>query len=381
MARIGIDGTALAPDGKGISRYLFEILWALSELPVHHDFYIFVNRNAPRLELPNHPRFHYVPVRIPSSLVWEQFLMPGMAGKFTLHLFHTPLDRIPLFLKIPVIMYLFETPDVRNRLLHSEERSVYDRLSRTLTKGLFPRSLKKAARILVSSQSTGTDLETRYHVHPDKIRLVYPGANSVFCPASSGERDRIRLSLDLPEGYLLHFSSDDPRDNTLTVLEAYAKAGEALSDLVPLVIGGTIRRFRERLLEKAKQLQILDRIKLTGFKRGKELVRLYQGATAYFDPSLFEGFGFQVAEAMACGLPVITSNVSSLPELVPDGTLTAPPLDVASFSAALVRVFSDRALAKQMSEKSLLESKKFSWKRHAEETIQVFDEVLGNHAG
>lgn len=376
MATVGIDATRLVPGGKGLARYLFEYLWALKDAPGDHRYVIFLSAEKETLPIPRHPQFQYISVSIRFSLTWELLVLPTMIRKFKLDLLHTPSDRLPFFANVPIVMYLFETPDVRNRLLASVEPSPYQRISRKLIQVLFPKSLKKAVRIMVSSKSTAYDLESVYGVPKSKLRVIYLAANSKFRPVSIEERNRIRHSLGFSEGYVLHFSSDDPRDNTSTVLTAYAKAHRALDGIVPLVIGGGIRKFRERYVEEARQLGIADLIRWAGFQSEEALVELYQGASAYFDPSLFEGFGLQVTEAMACGLPIITSNSSSLPELVGNAAFTASPLDADSFAGALVRTLADHALARQMSEGSLRESQKFSWKRHASETLEVYDEVL-----
>lgn len=375
MARIGIDGTAIDTEGKGVSRYLCEFLGALKNSPGSHDYVIFLNSRNDLPPLPAHPRFEYVRLPVFSSFVWEQLMAPRQIKIHHLDLFHTLFDRVPFLTDIPILLYLFEIPDYRMKLSNGKMPSIRKRIAEGLIRRFFPKSLKKASRIMVSSMSTGQDLQIHYRVPPEKIRLVYPGINSSFVPAHPKETSELRFRFSAPNGYILHFSSGDPRDNTPVALAAYRKALPQFRMKIPLVIAG-LGKNKEAVFNECRKLGLENDVVLLGFKTGLELVRLYQAALVYFDPSLFEGFGFQIGEAMACGIPILASNVTSIPEVVGESAYILPPYDVEGFSKALVRILLDESLKKMMRDRETARVKKFNWDNTVTQTLEIYAEVL-----
>jgi glycosyltransferase involved in cell wall biosynthesis len=176
--------------------------------------------------------------------------------------------------------------------------------------------------------------------------------------------------------YVFHLGSSDPRDNTETALEAFALALPRLPKRTKLVVAGGLGSREHLLRARAKELGLEAVVSFPGRVSDERLIELYRGAAAYIDASLFEGFGYQVLEAMACGAPVIASNATSLPELVADAGILCEPTDAAAFADALARVLGDGAFAAELRERGFRQVSSFTWERTAQGLAQAIDEAL-----
>ena len=378
MAVIGLDATYLSIYGKGASRYQHNLIKSLAKIDKKNYYYAFLNRKNILPELPQQENFHYFRIQIPKRIIWDQFQLSIIVRKYKLDIFHSLLDTLPFFSKGKFVLSLFEIPDYRIELESQINAvSLYARISYGYNKFLFLPSLRKAKIIIVSSHSTKKDLMERYNVDGEKMRVLYPAADECFC-AANDERDVLntRKKYNAEAGYLLHISSFDPRDNTPTVISAFKKTLSELKFPKKLIIGGNVDPEKKGLEKLITELNLKNNIIFTGHLSEEELVALYQAADVYIDPSLYEGFGFQVVEAMACGVPVITSKVTSLPEIMGDAGILVNPNDIDSLSSALIRVLVDSELRNAMRQKSLERAKFFSWEKTAQETLAIYDELL-----
>jgi glycosyltransferase involved in cell wall biosynthesis len=378
MAVIGLDATYLSIYGKGVSRYQYNLIKSLSKLDKKNCYYVFLNKENILPELPKQDNFNYIRIYIPKRIIWDQFQLPVITKKYNLDIYHSALDTLPIFSKTNFVLFLFEIPDYRIGILsHSGRISLYSYLSYGYNKSFFRWSLRKAKVIIASSYSTKTDLIQKYGIAEKNIRVSYPAADEQFC-AANDEKDLLntRKKYNAEAGYILHISSSDPRDNTPTVISAYKKALSELKFPKKLIIGGNVDPKNAGLEKLITELNLKNSIIFTGRLSEKELVALYQAADIYMDPSLYEGFGLQVVEAMACGIPVITSNVTALPEVVGDAGILVSPNDIEGLASALVRVLTDSGLRDSMCQKSLGRAKFFSWDRVAKENLDVYNELL-----
>ncbi len=229
-------------------------------------------------------------------------------------------------------------------------------------------SANNATHVLADSLATKRDLIHFYQIPPDKITVVYPGRDESLRrvdPAS------VRAKYNLPENYLLHIGTLQPRKNLIRLFEAL----RLLPSASGLVLAGRPGWLSAPILAKAREHAGV--VHLLDYVPDEDLAGLYSGATAFVFPSLYEGFGFPVLEAMACGTPVICSNTSSLPELAGEAALLVDPIDVSALASAIQRVLFEPGLRAALIEKGYQQVQKFSWTKAAQETLVVLEETAG----
>lgn len=376
MAVIGLDATSVSLYGKGLSRYQYNLIHSLAKWDRNNCYYIFLNKNNSIPPLPRQDNFHYVKIYMPIRIIWDQFQLPVIMRKYRLDIYHACFETLPLSVGNKLIIYLFEIPDYRiNSVSRGPGSSLYAWVSQRYIISFFRLSIRKARLVITSSQSTKKDLIQKYFLDEKKIRVVYPGCDDSFSPPRNSEKLReTRKKYNSDEGYIFHISSSDPRDNTPVVLRAYKNALAELKIPVKLIIFGDIRGTGLEAI--AQELRLEGKAIFTGRLGEKELLELYQAAILYIDPSLYEGFGYQVLEAMSCGIPVLTSNVTSLPEVSGNAGIILDPNDIDGYREAIAQVINDPGLRQLMSRKSLERAKFFSKDKEAREILSLYDELV-----
>jgi glycosyltransferase involved in cell wall biosynthesis len=230
---------------------------------------------------------------------------------------------------------------------------------------------RAADAIIAVSEHTRRDLINLYAIPADKIYVVYEGVDPCFRPASEAEIARVRTHYRIVRPYLLMVGTLEPRKNHAAALQALARLKAEGHPHMLVIVGGSGWLFEpvHRLVE---DLGLQSDVLFTGYVPAADLPALYSGAACVLLPSLYEGFGFPVLEAMACAAPVICSNVSSLPEVTGDAALLVPPTDVDALVAALRLVLSQPALADALRRCGPLQAARFRWDRCAAETVEVY---------
>jgi glycosyltransferase involved in cell wall biosynthesis len=236
-----------------------------------------------------------------------------------------------------------------------------------------PATLRSAARIVAVSAATAKDLERRFPTTGGRITMIHNGVDADFTPATATEIEAIRQRYEAPAGYLLFVGTLEPRKNLSRLLDSWDLVADELPGHPPLLVaggkgwdsGGLRRRLR-----RTSGVRYLGRL------ARPEILELVQGALVFVYPSLYEGFGLPVAEAMACGTPVVTSDTSSLPEVVGNAGMLVNPRHTQDLATALKRVVGDSGLRKDLAERGLDRARRFSWDTAAEELERVFLEVI-----
>jgi glycosyltransferase involved in cell wall biosynthesis len=246
-----------------------------------------------------------------------------------------------------------------------------------------PRSVTRAFHVLADSQATKNDLIDLYNASPDKITVLYSGVDARFNPhPQRGEEERIRQRYKLGhQPFILGLGTLQPRKNYSRLILAFAKIADVSQRLGRrpiihnLVIVGKKGWMYDNIIADAARLGIRTRIVFPGYVDDEDLPALYRAADLFVFPSLYEGFGLPPLEAMACGTPVVTSNVSSLPEVVGDAGLTVDPTDVNALANAMSRALQDSELREQMTARGLARASQFTWLRAARELREVYQQV------
>ncbi len=252
-------------------------------------------------------------------------------------------------------------------------------LKRRLTfKAFFPRSLEQADHILTDSTSTKKDLIDHFKVPAEKITTVYLGVDTSFLPVPAQEATPILDNYNLRRGeYLLYVGTMEPRKNLVRLLRAYNQFRDNHRSAIPLIMVGANGWLNQSLFTEIEKSPWKRDIRILGYISKNDLPALYSGAAAFVYPSIYEGFGLPPLEAMACGAPVITSDNSSLPEVVGDAALLVNAQNVEAIAGAMFKIVSDPSLRERLGQRSSARAKHFSWRRTAEETLAVYERILG----
>ncbi len=238
---------------------------------------------------------------------------------------------------------------------------------------------RQARRVVVDSQATRADLERFYGTPAYKIHVIYPGHTSWIQRVEDPARIRsAQERLGIPEQYILYVGTIQPRKNLVRLIEAYVslrRRWPAGSEPPHLVLGGKMGWMTQDIVRAVQHSGLENLVHLVGYVPDEELPALLSGALVFAFPSLYEGFGFPVLEAMACGTPVVCSNTSSLPEVAGDAALLVDPLDVEDIASSLLRVFQDEELRRRMVEAGYRQVQRFSWQNTARELLELFEEL------
>ncbi len=381
--RIVIDGFPLRVGSAGIGTYTLELLGALTRVAPEHEYYL--ADFGPKLTA---ARLHSRPgasdyeaeigdlvARIP--LAWK-------AVPFALRQSLTRLQAARLGADIyfgtnflGVFHPSFRTVITVHDMSHVHyPGETYPPMYRRLTREL-PRDASRAHAILADSESTKRDTVRYLGVPPAKVHVVYSGVSGVFQPiVSEAERAVCRRRHGLPTRFLLYLGTVEPRKNVLRLLEAFRLLSADPRFQQDLVIAGA-SGWRDASIQRAlASFPRRTRVVLTGWVERALLPVLYSMADVFVYPSLYEGFGLPVVEAMACGTPVVTSNVSSLPEVAGDAALLVDPESVEEIAAAIRRLVEDSHFAQSLRERGFERARAFSWESAAGKALEVFAQAV-----
>ncbi len=236
---------------------------------------------------------------------------------------------------------------------------------------------RAATRVVADSEATKRDLIHYYRIPEERIRVVYPGRDESLVPiVEPGAQARMRARYGLSDSYLLYVGTLHPRKNLVRLVQAFAIfLRSSLSPNLQLVLAGQKGWLYDEVLTQVRKLGLTERVVLTGYVPDADLPVLLSGALAFVFPSLYEGFGLPMLEAMACETPVVCSNVSSLPEVAGEAALLVDPLDTESLVNAIGQIVTDEGLRRTLVERGLRQMQYFSWGRCAREILQILEDT------
>lgn len=363
---IGYDASrAFSEKPTGTENYAFQILRHLAIIDHTNNYHIFVRQN-PRITAKDWPS-NFKFIIIPYPRLWTQFGLAKQTFTDKLDVLFVPSHTLPIIRK-PGLKTVITVHDLGAKYLpkmHQLKQQLY-------LKFMTDVQLKTASHIIAVSKATKDDIIYNLQIHPDKISVVYEGYNEkLFKP------NKVK---PLPYPYFLFVGTIQPRKNLERLIKAYAQGPRTLPHLV---LAGSKGWMSEEIYELPKKLGIEKYVKFLGYVPDEKLPALYSGAEALLFPSLFEGFGLPILEAFSCGCPVLTSKVSSMPEVTRVSDVIPSAVEGSHYAAILVDPYSIDAIAegiKQIMDQKVKEklvkegfkqAKKFSWQKAAQETLQV----------
>lgn len=241
-------------------------------------------------------------------------------------------------------------------------------------KFLFPRTLKTADRIIAVSNSTKRDLINYFNIPEEKIKVILEAADEKFKLLNKEEINEVKQKYNLNFPFILYVGTLEARKNIPTLIKAFYKIKKKNIEHKLVIAGKKGWKYKE-IFETIDKLDLQNDVVFTGYVSDEDLPALYNAADLFVYPSIYEGFGLPPLEAMACGTPVITSNTSSLPEVVGDAGIMVDPCDVDGLTQTMCDVLTNDGLREDMIKKGLERAKMFTWEKCARETLKVYEEV------
>ncbi len=370
MIIAGVDGRPLLGEPTGVGRYLRNILREMVDLAPDLTLRLYLDREGDD-GLGSHPRIERRRLkgsRGRNVVTWTQWVLPGMIRSEPVSLAHFPFYTMPLFLDCPSVITIHDI----TFSLHPEWFPWKARISFA---ALAPWSARRADHVLTVSECTRRDLARRYGLHSSRVTVVPLAADPAFSPRTPAEAGQVASRLGLTPPYLLHLGSLHPRRNIERLLDAFAELAGGRPE-VQLVLAGRVEAPWTTMDPMIAERALEGRVVHLGYVREEDLPALVSGAAALVYPSLYEGFGLPVLEAMACGIPVITSNVSALPEVAGDAALLVDPRSREAIAAAMRSILDEPRLRERLIEAGLRRASGFSWRRTAEGTLAAYRAVL-----
>ncbi|MGD8804963.1 MAG: glycosyltransferase family 1 protein, partial [Chloroflexota bacterium] len=365
--------------GAGIGRYTRELVREVVATNQNDTFALFSARQPAELPVPEpipvapNVSYHEAPISERWLYrLWYRLQLPVRVEWFTgrLDLFHSPdfvlppvNDAIPTLLTVHDLSYLHFPETFTPALVNYLNKVV-------------PRSVGRASHILADSEATRRDIVERYNVPVERITVLYSGVGERFKPVNNEARlRRVREKYGIGKRpYILSVSTLQPRKNYEMLIRAFKDI--AATRPHNLVIAGGKGWLYERVTEEIRLQGLNDRVLLIGFADDEDLPALYSGASLFAYPSLYEGFGLPLLEAMACGVPVLNSNASCLPEVAGKATRQLPPDDQAAWTQAMNSLLADSGQRSRMVAAGFLQARKFTWTRAAQALNEIYHRLL-----
>ena len=364
--RIGIDAHMVGSRETGNETYCLGLIEGLEQIEDHNQYVVYLTSRSVLPSVNGHGRLLRRMLRRGSS-AWRLLMGFAQASrKDRLDVLHVTYN-VPFFTRCPLVVSVHDISYV-----HYPE--FFSKRDLRLLGTYVPYSVKAARHVLTLSESAAEDIERVYGVPRSKISVVPLAARAPY--SSMAEPTRVsymREAYGLSEPYILAVGNLQPRKNLLRLVEAVAQLPAWASDLKLAVVGKAQWKESE-IYRMVTELGLRDRVVFTGYVSDEDLALLYHGSLALVYPSLYEGFGLPILEAMACGTPVICSNTSSMPEVAGDAAIMIDPLNVGELADAIGSVVESNSLREHLRHLGFARAASFSWLKTACQTLKVYEQ-------
>jgi len=382
--KIGIDARFLThPQPGGFKTYTENLVAALANLDQENEYFLYVDRDPTTNDLiPAKRNFQtrIVAGSIPAiGYPWrEQIGLSRQAAKDWVDVFHSPCLTAPLRLTCPLVITIHDMiwayPEKFSR---SSSQSIKRRLMERYNYWIPKFAIGRASAIITVSNAARESIEEYLKPNHRNLFVTYEAPNRIFRPVKDEEcLAAVRRKYNLPSKFILAIGSADPRKNISCLLEAYSLLPSELQRQYQLAIVWTHMFLAQELSAQVEKLQLRDNVQFLQHVSNTDLAALYNIASLFAFPSLYEGFGLPLLEAMACGAPVIAANTSSIPEIVADAAILFEARDPQELSKTMTRVLCNDELRAIMIQKGFMRNTIFAWEKCARETLTVYREIL-----
>ena len=372
--RIAIDYTAAVQQGAGIGRYTRGLVAALARGDDDNRYTLFcAGSGPPPTQWPERFAVHTTGIRASwLAIGWHRLHLPLYADRLIggCDIFHSPDFALPPLRRALGVVTVHDLSFLR-------VPECADPKLRSYLETVVPRSVKAARRVLADSKSTRNDLTDYLRVPPEKISVIPAGVASHFLPITDANvLATVQARYSLPEQFILTVGTLEPRKNFARLISAYGRLRRQSGLRHELVIVGRPGWLYDDIFKRVNEEKLQGHVQFTGFVDDPDLPAVYSLASLFAFPSLYEGFGMPPLEAMACGVPVVCSNNSSLPEAVGSAALMVDAGDVEALADAMARILEDTALQAQLRTLGQEQAARYSWDSAAEGLLDAYQQVM-----
>ncbi|GMR04382.1 MAG: glycosyltransferase family 1 protein [Thermodesulfobacteriota bacterium] len=366
--RIAIDARMLTY--TGIGRYTQNLIINLAKIDKKNNYNILINNDCTPPALNGNVRFHRSGYNIPVYSLREQSLLPIKLGGLKPDVIHYPSFNMPfLSPSKPTVTTLHDL------IYFLFPGACPNRAAYLYAKVMIGFAARNAGKIITVSNYSKDEIVKHLKIDPGKVVVIHNGVSGIYRPEESEEKLKGLLGkYNIDASYILYVGNHQERKNLLGLIRAYSLL--RLKKDFLLVIAGKTDARKEKTYRAVEELGLGQRVRFIGEVPEEELPVLYSAASLFVFPSFYEGFGLPPLEAMACGTPVVTSNATSLPEVVGEAALKVEPGDATALSSAMESILSSRDLSAELHEKGFERAALFNWEDTAKKTLDVYNEVL-----
>ena len=378
--KIGIEGQRLFRKKKhGMDMVALELVRNLQLIDKENEYVVFIAPDVDGGVLSETANFKIVRLSGGFYPFWEQFALPRAARKEGCRILHCTSNTAPVWSKIPLVVTLHDIIYMESSYMKilKGSGSLYQKFGNVYRRLIISEIVRKSRKIITVSHFEKNRIGDFFRMKgDDRLTAVYNGVSSHFKPVSDkSELDRVRIKYHLPDNYFFFLGNTDPKKNTKGTLQAFSNFIKQTGSNFKLVMLDYDHNELVKLLSEIDNSALIERIVLTGYVVNTDLPAIYCQSELFLYTSLRESFGIPMLEAMACGVPVITSNTSSMPEVAGDAALLVDPFNPEEITGAMIRLMKDPELKHDLVNKGFIRSEKFSWKSMAENVLEIYREI------
>jgi len=375
--KIGIEAQRIFRKKKhGMDMVALELIRNLQTIDTENEYLIFVKPDVDDTVIRETPNFKIVKLEGGFYPLWEQIALPRAAKKMGCQILHCTSNTAPIFTSIPLVVTLHDIIYMESsyfKILRGTG-SLYQKFGNAYRKIFVPKIVRKSKKIITVSNFEKNRIGQFFGMGSDsRLEAVYNGVSEHFKPVTDqAELKRVKEKYHLPDPYFFFLGNTDPKKNTKGALKAYSDFLKQTGTDVKLVMLDYDRPELEKLLDEIGDKDLISQIVLTGYVVNTDLPAIYCQCELFLYPSLRESFGIPMLEAMGCGVPVITSNTSSMPEVAGDAAVIIDPYKPEEITAAIINIQSNNELKADLIKKGLVQAARFSWKAMAEHVLEIY---------
>ena len=377
---IGIEGQRLFRKKKhGMDMVALELIRNLQKIDHKNEYYIFVKPDEDDSVLKETPNFKIIKLEGGSYPAWEQIALPKAAKKYGCDILHCTSNTAPFMCDMPLVTILHDIIYMESSYLKilSSSATPYQKFGNIYRKLVVPRIVKQSEKVITVSHFEKNRIADFFGMKGNnKLDAIYNGVSAHFKVVNdANELKRVKDKYNLPDKYFFSLGNTDPKKNTKGTLKAFSDFLKQSKLDYKLVMLDYDKSELKKILSEIGDPDLINSIVLTGYVVNTDLPSIYTQCSIFLYPSLRESFGIPMLEAMGCGVPVITSNTSSMPEIAEDAAHIIDPFKPEEITQGIIKILKDESYRNMLCEKGMERNKRFSWENMAKEYLQLYKTI------